>query len=127
MATKMLNFGGTITATTVGDNNGSCVIPISGRPDDMFTLRSSREEGSVVIIFSMVLNNQLTDENVTVDLWVVNEKKFGAPVSVGKSITLVPGRPVSLDYKVNLTETDGLYVVADKRNGAAIVISAVQM
>ena len=127
MAAKMLNFGGTITASTLGQGNGSCVIAKAGTSDPAFALRSERADGSTVIIFSMVLNNKLTTtDNINVDLWLVDNNNLSNAVSVGKGITVVPGRPISLDYKITMTPSNSLYVTATSPN-VEIVISAVQM
>lgn len=128
MAAKMLNFGGLITASTLVQGNGSCVIAKAGTSDAAFALRSERADGSTIIIFSMVLNNTLTTtDNVDVDLWLVENNNLANKVSVGKGITVVPGRPISLDYKITMTPSNSLYVVASRTSAVEIVISAVQM
>lgn len=130
MATQMLNFGGTLKATSVAVNNGSKVIPVEGTSDSEFQLRSSRTQGSTIIIFSMVLNNRnQNNESAKVNIWISNNNSLQEDelISVGKDIVVVPGRPVSLDYKVNLTPNNALYATTDLPNFVDIVVSTVQM
>lgn len=130
MATQMLNFGGTLKATSVALNNGSTVIPIEGTGDVAFQLNSSRTQGSTVIVFSMVLNNRNEDnQNAKVNIWLANGNSIQAEqlVSVGKDIIVVPGRPISLDYKINLTPTNALYATTDLPGEVDLVVSTVQM
>ena len=130
MAATMLNFGGKITTNAVGTTgNGSCIIKQNGQSDSQFALRSSRDDGSTIIIFSTILN-YIADSGdyAKVNLFMVdNNSGIDKKVSVGNEITVVPGRPVSLDYKITMTANDLLYVTCEPANAVDIVISAVQM
>lgn len=126
MATKMSNFGGTIKATQIDDFDNSKIIPTYG-VCDVWNISSERDSGTYVIIFSMVLNNK-SNENVDVDIGLLNNGASSDKMTyVGKNVTVVPGRPVSLDYKVNLTSSNELYVAASQADAVDILISAVQL
>ena len=130
--TKMSNFGGTITATNLANNNGSELIKVAGISTDNWTLRSERGVGTTVIVFSMVLTNR-SNANATVNVALANSTSSESrpdeidPVYVAKDVVVVPGRPVSLDYKINMTPENALYVCADVANVVDIVVSAVQL
>jgi len=128
MATQMLNFGGTVSANAIGQNNGSRVIAQQGAPDSQFQLQTTRAQGSTIIVFSIVLNNTGT-ANATVDLSIVDSGRIipSEIVSIGKGITVVPGRAVSLDYKINLLPTNALYITSSLPGSVDVVISTVQM
>lgn len=127
---KMLNFGGHIRATDVSNIESAKVIPVSGTPGSNLEIQTTRDAGKEVIIFSIVLNNNRTDQtNVKVNLFVFPEDNANKKVSVGGGVIVIPGRPVSLDYKINLKPNDSMYVTYSGGNAGDcdILISAVQM